>query len=147
MPPCIRKLFALGLAASALLASGCASLNPPDADKMAHIPTIRFGETAPTGQEFILHYPAGSPLPVTSSVRGSLLDRPEQATLHVRLKRDVFLYRQWFSFDGKSWMPGHDAVSGKIAMKLPGETDGKSPGELSAEFNLNPNLKPSPARE
>lgn len=130
------RLLALGLAATTLILTGCAGLRTPGQEEMAQIPTVRFGDPAPAGKDFVLHYPAGSTLPVVTTVHGSLLDRPEKATLHVRLKRDVFVFRQWVSFDGKSWQPGHDAVSGKIEFKLPGESDGQAPGLLGAEFNL-----------
>ena len=128
--------FALGLAAATLLLSGCAGLNAPGKDAMAQIPIVRFGERAPAGQDFVLHYPAGSALPVVAGVYGSLFAQAETATLNVRLNRDVFVYRKWVSFDGKSWLPGNEAVGGKVDLKLPGETDGNAPGQLRAEFNL-----------
>lgn len=130
------RLFAPGLAAASLFLSGCAGLSAPDKDAMAQIPIVRFGEAAPAGQDFVRHYPAGSTLPVVAGVYGSLLAQAETATLNVRLNRDVFVYRQWVSFDGKSWQPGNEAVGVKIELKLPGETDGKAPGQLRAEFNL-----------
>ncbi|MFZ2852947.1 MAG: hypothetical protein WAZ34_02400 [Rhodocyclaceae bacterium] len=132
----LLKRLPLGIAASTLILSGCAGLGAPGGDEMARIPTIRFGEAAPAGKDFVLHYPAGSPLPVVTGVFGSLFEQAEKATLDVRLKRDVFIYRKWVSFDGKSWLPGNEAVNGKIELKLPGEADGQAPGRLSAEFNL-----------
>ena len=132
----LRRLLPLGLSAVTLIVSGCAGMAPPGKDEMTQVPTIRFGEAAPADKNFVLHYPAGSALPVVSSVHGSLFAQADKATLNVRLNRDVFVYRQWISFDGKSWMPGNEAVSGKIELKLPGETDGKSPGLLSVEYNL-----------
>lgn len=60
----------------------------------------------------------------------------EIADLQVKLKRDVYVYKHWASFDGKQWQPGHDIISGKLAMTLPGEGDGRSPGSLSAQFDL-----------
>lgn len=133
----LSRLLPLGLGAATLLLSGCAGLSAPGQDEMAQIPTIRFGDAAPAGKDFVLHYPAGSTLPVVTSVHGSLFEQDEDATLNVRLNRDVFVYRKWVSFDGKSWLPGNAAVSGKIELKLPGETDGQAPGQLSAEFNVN----------
>ncbi len=122
------RLLPLGLGAVTLVLCGCAGLNAPGKEEMAQIPTIRFGDAAPAGKDFVLHYPAGSTLPVVTSVNGSLFEQAENATLNVRLNRDVFVYRKWGSFDGKSWLPGNEAVSGKIELKLPGEMDGQAPG-------------------
>lgn len=121
------------LACSAL--SACAGLLPPSPAETATLPVIAYGNPAPAGQPFILHYPAGSALPVLASVSGSLLEREDKAELHVSLKRDVYLYQSWASFDGKNWQRGHDLVSGKFTISLPGEADGRSPGTLAAEFN------------
>ncbi len=140
MKSCLKsrsfRRFAPGLAAASLLLSGCAGLSAPGQDALAQIPVVRFGEAAPAGRDFVRHYPAGSALPVVAGVSGSLLAQAETATLNVRLNRDVFVYRQWVSFDGKSWQPGNEAVDAKIELKLPGETDGKAAGQLRAEFNL-----------
>jgi hypothetical protein len=120
---------------SALALGACASLPPPPA---ADLPVVRYGDTAPAGKEFILHYPAGAKLPVAVAVSGSLLDTSAKETLSVSLKRDVYMKGPWVSFDGKTWIPGHDAVTGKIDFALPGVDDGRSPGRLGAEFNLKP---------
>lgn len=130
----MKTLPALLLASLSLAA--CASLAPPSAEEMATLPVVTYGQPAPAGQAFILHYPAGTSLPVTAAVSGSLLAREARTDLQVSLKRDIYTYQTWASFDGKTWAPGHDLVSGRIAMALPGESDGRSPGSLTAEFNL-----------
>ena len=94
------------------------------------------GQTAPAGQPFVLHYPAGAPLPVETSVSGTLLEKTDKSELQVSLKRDVYVYKHWASFDGKDWQRGDRLVGGRIGLTLPGESDGRAPGTLSAEFNL-----------
>ena len=121
------------LAAFALTA--CAGL-PPSSQEIAALPVVKFGQPAPTGQAFVLYYPAGTPLPVTASVSGSLLERQDQAQLSVTLKRDVYSHKSWVSFDGKTWQRSSEVISGHFLVTLPGESDGRSPGTLSAEFNL-----------
>lgn len=131
------KLFIYtGIIAAGLSLGGCASLFPPKAEDLAQTPVVRFGEAAPGGKEFVTFYPAGAPLPVVATVDGTLLERKASVSMQVALKRDVYLYREWVSFDGKNWVPSQNAVGGKFLIELPGVKDGKNPGAMSAEFNL-----------
>lgn len=119
---------------------GCSGMMPPKAKDMAQIPVIRFGDDAPTNKEFVLLYPAGMSLPVSASVSGTLLAQSDSTTLHVATKQDVYAYKQWVSFDGKTWQRSDKVIGGKFEITVPGTgsdgIDGKSPGKLSAEFNL-----------
>ncbi|MDD5330320.1 MAG: hypothetical protein PHX38_09965 [Sulfuricella sp.] len=127
------KLFIYaGIIVAGLSLGGCASLFPPKAET----PVVRYGEAAPNGKEFITLFPAGAPLPVIATVDGTLLERKVSAAMQVALKRDVYLYREWLSFDGKNWLSSRDAVGGEFLVELPGVKDGKNPGAMSAEFNL-----------
>jgi len=132
----MKRFIYTGIIAAGLSLGGCASLFPPKAEDLAQTPVVRFGELAPSGKEFITYYPAGAPLSAVATVDGTLLERKASATLQVALKRDVYMYRQWLSFDGKTWVSSHDAVGGKFLIELPGVKDGKNPGAMSAEFNL-----------
>lgn len=126
----------VAVAVACLGLSACATLTPPSAREMAALPVVQYGQPAPEGQPFILHYPAATPIPVVASVTGSLLERADQATLNVALKRDVYIHKEWLSFDGKEWMKGSQAVGGQFAITLPGQVDGRKPGTLSATFDL-----------
>jgi hypothetical protein len=132
------KRVSLAILATATLSLGACAGFPPTSEKMAKVPVVRYGSPAPADGEFVLLYPAGAPLPVVASVGGSLLEQPAQAALNVALKRDVYLYRYWVSFDGKTWQDGDDVVDGEFTITLPGETDGKAPGTMSARFDLKP---------
>lgn len=133
-----RSLSAALLAATVTLA-GCAGLMPaPSADEMAKIPVVRYGEAPSAGGDSVLLYPAGAPLPVVASVTGSLLSKPGQARMEVATNRDVYVYKAWVSFDGKTWMSSDKAVGGEFALTLPGEKDSTSPGTMSARFDLKP---------
>lgn len=114
---------------------GCASWMAPSERSMAQVPVVRFGAQAPANKEFVVMYPAGTPLPIVASVGGTLMDQGDKATLHVTPKRDVYVYRRWVSFDGKTWTYGHHAVDGKFEIKLPGMENGSNPGALGLEFN------------
>lgn len=127
----LRTLSILG--ACALTA--CAGL-PPGGDEMARLPVVRFGDTPPAGQPFILLYPAGAPLPVETRIHGSLLQEEARGLLTVRTKQDLYTYKQWASLDGKTWKAGHQVVGGNFELAVPGEKDGRNPGSMRAEFNL-----------
>ena len=53
----LRTLSILGTCAL----TACAGI-PPGGDEMARLPVVRFGDTPPADQPFILLYPAGAPL-------------------------------------------------------------------------------------
>lgn len=129
------------LAALSLSLGACASLGVPSDTEIARLPVIDYGQTPPVG-EFVLRYPAGADLPVVARIDGSLLEKSDQATLKVRIKRDIYVYRDLASLDGKSWQAGHRIVGGRLWMALPGDKEQKrdavSPGEIGAEFNLKP---------
>ena len=98
---------------------------------MANVPIVKFGETAQVkANEFILHYPAGTPLPVMAAVRGDLLEKTDQANLTVTLKKDIYLYRNWVSFDGKTWLDGEKTINSQFKIDLPGLKDGQNVGDL-----------------
>jgi hypothetical protein len=114
---------------------GCSTWMAPSERELAQVPKVRFGETAPAGKKFVLIYPAGTPLPVVASVGGTLMNQTDKATLHVTLKRDLYVYGHWVSFDGKKWEYGHHAVDGKFDFQLPGLENGSNPGALGVIFN------------
>jgi hypothetical protein len=122
-----------------LLLSGCAAF-APSPEEIGRLPVVRYGQPAPADGNFVLLYPAGVDLPVIAKVDGSLLAKTDQARLNVRIKQDVYTYRDQVSFDGKTWYHGPSKIGGKFSFSLPGEKEGQrdaqSPGELAAEFNL-----------
>jgi hypothetical protein len=136
-----RRLIALPLL-STLMLGACASLTGPSSDEIARLPVVNYGQPAPATGEFVLRYPAGVDLPVNAKVLGTLLEKSDEAVLKVRVKRDVYAYKDRASFDGKTWHPSHKLVGGRFTISVPGERNGRvdaqSPGELSAEFNLKP---------
>ncbi|HYD32044.1 MAG TPA: hypothetical protein VEB64_14480 [Azospirillaceae bacterium] len=133
----MKRMPLAALIVSALSLGACAGI-PPSADEMAKVPVVRYGSPAPAGSKFVLHYPAGAALPVVASVNGSLLEKPAQASMDVAVKRDIYVYQQWVSFDGKIWQNGDRVMDNDFLITLPGETDGKAPGTMSARFDLKP---------
>ena len=64
--------------ASALM-TGCASLGPPSADRIASLPLVTFPEP-PTTEDFVLKLPAGQPIPTNVSITG--IARPPRRVEH-----------------------------------------------------------------
>lgn len=128
----MKKILCISVTCLSL--SACAGLIPPSAEETAALPTVRFGEVAPEGKDYVLLYPAGRPLPMEISISGNILEKSEQTTLNPRLKRDIHVYKDWASYDGKNWVKGNQLIGGKIELRLPGEGDTRKPGALGVEF-------------
>lgn len=122
----------LCLAATTAL-TACAGF-PPTAADMADVPVVRFGQPAPADKNFVMFYPEGAPLPVKATVKGTLLKRSDEKMLEVSTVRDIYIYREWVSFDGKEWLRGDQVNSGRIEVLLPGG-NGTDPGVLSVTFD------------
>ncbi|MBA1331567.1 hypothetical protein QQ73_10620, partial [Candidatus Endoriftia persephone str. Guaymas] len=43
------------------------------------------------------------------------------ANTQVSLQRELYLYKQWLSYDGKSWQPTHEQVDFTLSAGLNGE--------------------------
>lgn len=126
--------YRLPIAMLSLSLAACAGL-PPGPSELSKAPQIEFGQPLPADGNFILHYPAGTPLPVTATVDGNLFAQSDQAELHVVLKRDVYQHRRLVSFDGKTWRPGHELISTELELQIPQE-DGSKAGLMRLKLNL-----------
>ncbi|CAL94987.1 hypothetical protein [Azoarcus olearius] len=131
------KTSMLALCAAFTL-SACSTLIGPSAGEIAALPVVSYGQPAPQG-EFVLRYPAGTDLPFNASVGGSLLTEAAQSTLKVRVKQDIYVYKDKLSFDGKTWSAARSKIGGEFRISPPGMKDGQidpqAPGEMSAMFN------------
>ena len=110
------RLFSLTLAV--LILSGCASMTPPSTEKLAALPILEIGQSAPENHEYILHIAAGKPVPFKLEVAGDALMHPGTAETVVASRREIYLYKQWASFDGKTWQPTHQLFSSTFSTGL-----------------------------
>lgn len=113
--------------------TACAGL-PPSVAEIAKVPQIQFGQPLPEGDNYVLHFPAGTPLPVSTVVDGNLFEHDGQATLHVTLKRDMYVYRQFASFDGQNWQPARKLVDTHLELQIP-QNDGSNAGKLHVKMD------------
>lgn len=125
-------VFAASLAACSALPHQFASL-PSDAE-LAALPVIRLGHAKPAQGEYVVYLPASEAVTAVAKVQGNLFDQTDSKTLAVRLKRDIYLYKNWISYDKRQWLKAADAVQGNFHIQLP-DYDHPQAGELLIELN------------
>ncbi len=128
------KLAHILIAATACAAlTACAGI-PPSTAEIAKVPQIQFGQPLPEDNNYVLHFPAGTPLPVSTIVDGNLFEHEGQATFHVTLKRDVYTYRQFASFDGQNWQPSRKLIETQLELQIP-QKGGSNAGMLHIKMD------------
>ena len=113
--------------------TACASF-PPSSEEIAKAPQVRFGQPLPKEGDYVLLFPAGTPLPVSLVVGGNLFEQEQQATLHVTLKRDVYVFGHFSSFDGKNWSRGYKLIKSELKLEIP-QKDSSNAGLLRLDMN------------
>ncbi len=112
----IKRFVLITLITVALTA--CASQT--NQKNMQQIPVIQLGETTPANGEYILYLPAGKNIATTVNIVGDMLNKEASQVLQVQLKRDIYSYKNWISYDKKNWLDAQDAISISMDLKLPG---------------------------
>jgi len=102
-----------------LLASGCASVQP-SAEALSKLPVVQFGEPIPAGSDYILFFPADKPIPTNVAIKGSIFAREAEQRLNVTLRRDIYAYKQWISYDRVNWLNGQQTINTEIQIRIPG---------------------------
>lgn len=103
-----------------LATGGCATLHQPSDTMLNSLPVVTFGETAPANKEFVLYFPAGKPISTKTSIKGNLFVQDASGNLDVALRRDIYVYKNWVSYDRKTWLDGQKAISSHVTLKIPG---------------------------
>jgi len=110
------RLFGVVLITGLLTA--CASVpRPSDLEGM---PIVQFGERVPEGKDYILHFRAGEPINTRVNIHGNLFAQEASTVLRVTLKRDIYAYKDWISYDRHKWVDGDSALGLKMIVKIPG---------------------------
>jgi hypothetical protein len=113
----MKLLRSVGVCAL-LVAAGCAT-QPPSADALSKLPVVQFGEAVPAGGEYILFFPADKPIPVNVAVKGSLFAREAEQRLDVTLRRGIYTYRNWVSYDRVTWRDGPEVIKSDFRIMIP----------------------------
>lgn len=106
--------FIIGLCLIAT--SGCVSWGGPADDLLKRLPVIEVGKPEPADKNFVLFIPAGKPIPMYLTVKGSLFVKPGEATTQVQLTESLYIYKEWSSLDGRNW--SHQAFEGGVSLGL-----------------------------
>jgi hypothetical protein len=110
-----RKSIAV---AAALVAAGCAS-SPPSPEELSRIPVVRFGETVPTGKDYVLFFPPDQPIPMEVAVKGNIFAKEAEQHVDVTLRRGIYAYKEWVSYDRVTWKLGRETIKGNIQIMIP----------------------------
>lgn len=98
--------------------SGCAT--PPSKSELDGLPVVEFGEAVPASGDYILYFPADQDIPTNVGIEGDIFQQPAQHVLKVKLKRDIYNYKEWMSYDKQHWLYGRDALGFNLDIKIPG---------------------------
>lgn len=128
----LSLLFAASLTACSGLQRSTGSL--PEASVLEALPVIRLGQAKPAQGDYIVYLPASEPITATTKVQGSLFEKTDSKEVQVKLKQDLYLYKNWVSADKRQWVKDTDAITGNIHVRLPGY-DHPQAGEVLIELN------------
>jgi hypothetical protein len=117
-----------------LLASGCASVQQPSAEALSKLPVVQFGETVPAGNDYILFFPADKPIPTNVAIKGSIFAKEAEQRLNVTLRRDIYAYKNWISYDRVTWLNGREAIKTDVQIQIPGYTH-PEPGLMKIQMD------------
>lgn len=121
-----------GLSACSGLQRSTGSL--PEAAALEALPLIKVGQAKPAQGDYIVFLPASELVTATAKVQGTLFEKTDSKDLQVKLKQDLYLYKNWVSFDRQKWVKDTDAIGGNVRVTLPG-WDHPQAGEVLIELN------------
>jgi len=105
----------IGLALISVTLTACASVPRPS--DLEGVPVVSFGEQVPEGKDFILHFKAGEPINTRVNIHGNIFAQEASTVLRVTLKRDIFAYKDWISYDRQKWVDGDSALGLKLIVR------------------------------
>jgi hypothetical protein len=124
------------LGACALLLAGCASVQP-SAEALSKLPVVQFGEPVPSGKDYVLFFPADKPIATNVSIKGSIFAREAEQRLDVTLRKGIYVYQNWISYDRVTWRNGQQAIKTDIRVVLPSHAH-PEPGFMKVQMDEQP---------
>ncbi len=114
------KLTTILLSSVILLSGGCASLDQPADNELASLPLIKFGNSVPENGQYILHFPQDVPIGTPVTFGGNLFIADDVKTLTVTPKQDIYVYKDWVSYDRINWQSAEQVMQADLQLQLPG---------------------------
>jgi hypothetical protein len=130
----MTKILTPLIVAVLLLAGGCASMRAPSPEMLRDLPVVRFGDSIPSGRDYILFFPPDTPIPLTTSVKGNIFAKEAEQQLHVTLRRGIYSYKEWVSYDRATWRVGRELIKGDVRVQLP-SYDHPEPGSVTIRMD------------
>ncbi|MEJ2455819.1 MAG: hypothetical protein P8103_16910 [Candidatus Thiodiazotropha sp.] len=128
------KREVLILAGMFMLLSGCASIPEPEPGALSQLPVIEFGQPVPADGNYVLHFPQDKSIEMPVSFEGNLFQAPTREVLSVKLNRDIYVHKEWLSYDGKNWIDANGAMDLQVHVVIPGYSH-PEPGYVLLEMN------------
>lgn len=98
--------------------TACASVpKPGELDNLAR---VHFGEKVPANQDYVLVFDAGQKIPLSIQIDGGLIARGLDERDTVTLKKTIYTYKKWASFDGYNWIDARKLINLSLKVKFPG---------------------------
>jgi len=102
---------------------------PPSSSLLDEKPVVTIGHTSNPPEDHIIFIPANTEFPVEFSINGGVFNKSATSKVMVSFREDMYLYKYWASFDGRTWVNSHkilnvepsggfDASGGKVEVKL-----------------------------
>lgn len=115
-----------------LLLAGCSMV--PSKSEIDQLPVVTFGDAVPKSNEYILYFPANTPILTSIGIEGNLLKQPANDELSVKLAKDIYAYKDWVSFDKTHWVNAREVMEIRTVIKIPGPRH-PEPGIIQVKVN------------
>ena len=100
--------------------SACSELGRPISDQINKLPVVQVGHQKPP-DDYVLYVPANTNLPVRLEVKGTLFEKDQAVVANTIVRKSFYIYREWASFDGHSWVIASNLLSSLVAVTLDSE--------------------------
>lgn len=128
------KGYILSLSTLCLSLGGCASMSGPDTAELNKLPVVQYGQPVPADGNYVLHFPAGVAIDTPVTFKGNMFEREATADVSVKPVKDIYVHKQWLSYDGEHWMDANKAIDLKVQVVVPGYHR-PEPGYVTLEMN------------
>ena len=130
----MRKAALLVTASFLAMAGGCATVSTPWQEQVRSYPLIGLGDPKPADGNYVVHLPAGKPVPTKIFLKGDLFAKETVQDVFATPKKDVYFYKDMVSFDLKTWTRTRAAIDIGWDVGIPSHKN-PEPGYLKVIVN------------